>query len=197
MSVKSLVQSSLTNSHSVNSMLGRYESNYFHHLETVRLSSSASSITFSNLERYADFQHLQIRGVSRSTGAVNEDTQVIRFNGDSGTNYASHYLYGVSGTPSAGVYGTSVTYAQSTLIPGANIATGIFAPILMDIVDPFSSNKYKTLKTLSGYTGSAIFIKTGLWMSLSPITSIQLFSPSGYSLSAGSRLSLYGFKASA
>lgn len=192
MAVKSLAQSSLLKSPNHNSMLGDYESNYFHHLETVRLSSTAASISFTNLERYADFEHLQIRMIAGLTSGL--DGFNLTFNGDTNANYSDHPLY-ADGTS---VYSAAVANASRmavNLLPGdANVYGGS----IVDFLDAFSTTKYKTVKSFFGESGSNRYVelRSGSWRSLSAISSISMVPNSG-SLKSGSRFSLYGFKVKA
>ena len=197
MAVRSLAQSSLVEPFSNNSLLAGYESNYFHHLETVRLSSTAATIEFSNLARYSDFQHLQIRYSARSTRSSTNDDFYVRFNGDTGANHAQHYFRGSgSAMESANLQtsGTNGVFQYQSLTGSTNTANS-FAAGVIDILNPFETTKYKTTRTLTGFTGSLsrVLFESGLWMSTDAVTSITL---DGYlgDFVAGSRFSLYGLK---
>ena len=63
-------------------------------LETTVLGSDTASVTFSNLNTYSAYKHLQIRLVARSTNASASRSVRIQFNGDTASNYAYHYLLG-------------------------------------------------------------------------------------------------------
>ena len=198
MAVRSLAQSSLVEPFSNNSLLAGYESNYFHHLETVRLSSTAATIEFSNLARYSDFQHLQIRYSARSTRSSTNDDFYVRFNGDTGANHSQHYIRGSgTATESANLQTSAIdgVFQYQALTGSTNTATS-FAAGVIDILNPFETTKYKTTRTLTGFTGSLsrVLFESGLWMSTDAVTSITL---DGYigDFAAGSRFSLYGLKA--
>ena len=170
-------------------MLAGYESNYFHHLETVRLSSSAASVTFSNLSRYSDFQHLQIR-ISNKSAGINSQLY-LKFNGDSGSNYVIHELLG-TGSNIESYAGVSQSRIQLVQMPPTTGFTGG----VVDILDPFETTKNKTTRMFSGQAEGVfnqIRLGSGLWLNTSAITSITL--EGGVSISAGSRFSLYGLKA--
>lgn len=201
MAVKSLAQSSLVEPQIRNSMLAGYESNYFHHLETVRLSSTAASVTFSNLARYSDFQHLQIRYVVKTGRASLADDMVVRFNGDSATNYTFHSLIGPgSSAPfSSGSANMSGIYGYS-IIAGGTSAAQIYSPGVLDILDPFETVKNTTTRQLIGTVipgQTYIMLHSGVWRNTSAIDSINLSPISGNGFLAGSRFSLYGIKARA
>ncbi len=194
MAVKSLAQSSILQPNNVNSMLGSYESNYFHHLETVRLGGSAASVTFSNLAQYADYQHLQIRMVGRTTRAVSEDGSTSIFlNGDTTSNYRSHYLVGTGSSVVSYDNGTNMGLGS---YPGANAGASQFLGSVIDILDPFEANKNKTIRVLAGMPGSfnSVRLNSGVWFNTNALTSIQITANLA-SWAAGTRFSLYGIKA--
>jgi hypothetical protein len=194
MAVKSLAQSSILQPSGVNSLLGDYESNYFHHLETVRLGGSAASVTFSNLAQYSDYQHLQIRMV----GVTSADSNVrFRLNGDTGNNYAFHNLYGSgSGTPISGaVTSTNGGYLGYSKLTATN---SICFGAVLDLLDAYETNKYKTGRCSYGNRHSStdplVMLNSSLWQSTNALTQISFYPESG-TLNAGSRFSLYGLKA--
>jgi hypothetical protein len=192
MAVKNLSNSSILQPASVNSMLGDYESNYFHHLETVRLGSAASSVTFSNLSQYSDFQHLQLRIV----GSTSVDTNLrFRLNEDTGSNYAFHTFYSSgSGGPFAGsvtsTNGGYFGYSKSTAPNAAQFVS------VIDFLDAFDTAKNKVARVLYGnrHSGSdpLFMLNSSLWMNNSAINSISFYNEGGGTIREGSRLSLYG-----
>lgn len=191
MAVKSLAQSSLVIAPPTNSLLGRYQPNAFHHLETVRLASSATSLTFSNLDRYSDYQHLQIRVVGRSSRAADNDNLSIQFNADSGANYSFHRLYGQSSVVSnAGSNETKIS------IPGfgAN-SPALFSGHVIDIVDPFETTKFTTIRSIGGVSSILIGLTSGSWRNTAAVSSITFDTDVAGDLLSGSRFSLYGIKA--
>ena len=62
----------------------------FESISTVSGTGSNSSVTFSSIP--ADYQHLQIRWISKSTNAGSFNW--LNFNSDTSSVYANHYLYG-------------------------------------------------------------------------------------------------------
>jgi hypothetical protein len=194
MAVRSLAQSSLVEPSSTNSMLAGYSGNDFHHLETVRLSSSAASVTFSNLARYSDFQHLQIRAVARSNRSGTGGLAVnITLNGVT-TGYQTHLLYG------RGSSVLSAAYAGRGIerMTNAGSEANAFGAFVTDILDPFETTKNTTIRSLGGYsaTDPIISLTSTGWFNTASVTSIQLSDPDA-SFIAGSRFSLYGLKARA
>jgi hypothetical protein len=193
MAVRSLAQSSIRQSPSVNSMLAGYQGNQFHHLETIRLSSNATSIEFINLARYADYQHLQIRAaICDAVSFQDASSYRLRFNGDSGANYSWHQLKGNGSAVS------SSAGANQSGIFGENGGQTRFSATVIDILDPFDTAKHTTTRTLDGYANSSrgIVLGSGSWRNTTSITSLS-FTTEGFGFISGSRFSLYGLKARA
>ncbi len=165
-------------------------------LETTVLTGSQASVEFTNLtSKYAStYQHLQIRFLVRSTNAVNTTSGSMRFNGDTGNNYAWHSLEGNgSSVLSAAASSQSDMFLMVGGVPGNSAASGIFGAGVFDILDPFEA-KNKTVRALQGYGGGPIRLNSGLWINTTSVTSATLFPQTG-SWIAGSRFSLYGLKA--
>jgi hypothetical protein len=207
MAAKSLKRSSITSFEKYDSLLvgnDPYSPNALDLLETVTLTSSQSSVTFSNLSQYASaYKHLKVVVVARtSRECCNNDTVGIRLNGDSGTNYSSHWIM----KESSSIFGTGNSVAGNHVFTGYSAAGGTagageFGSYETVILDAFSPSKSKTLKTEFGFmsSGSATVsgISSGAWHSLSPVSSISfhpIHGPGTWQIVQGSRLSLYGIK---
>ena len=165
-------------------------------LDEEILLSAQSSVTFSSLSTYAaDYQHLQIRATYRDTSGNLFSAVLIRFNADTTSSYAEHFLYGGSSV----VSGANAT--QNEIRIGANMGggatAGAFSPLVMDILDPFSGSKNTTMRNFGGrLTGSSsqdfVQITSGLYFKTDALTEINIRPESG-SLATGSRFSLYGY----
>jgi len=164
-------------------------------LETTTLTSSASSVTFSSLGSYSDYAHLQIRAVIKTDRAGNLDNLIGRLNGDTGTNYSRHYLYG-NGSSVGSASSTPVDRMYMGRLPGDRTA-GSFSPTIIDILDFSSSAKNTTLRTLNGNLdgtyATEIYFTGNAWFDTDPVTSIELYGNSS-NLDTGTRFSLYGIK---
>jgi hypothetical protein len=168
----------------------------FESIATVSVGAGgSSSITFSSIS--ADYAHLQIRGIARSNRSSDLDTLQIRFNGDTGTNYSRHYLYADGSSVSAGA-DTSTTFANVGLLTGANAGSSMFGANIIDILDYANTNKFKTIRCLSGEdrNGSGdLQFASGLWRNTNAITSITIISQAGVStMQQYSHFALYGIK---
>jgi hypothetical protein len=166
-------------------------------LETTTLTTSASSVTFSGLGAYSDYKHLQLRSVMRSTRASIADSTVLQFNGDTGTNYANHYIRG-SGSSVSSSNQTGRTDIILGNAPAASSGTGVFTGQILDILDFGSSSKNTTIRELSGFEDGSnlkeIRLSSGVYLSTDAITSLTIFYITGPAIEVGSRLSLYGIK---
>jgi hypothetical protein len=166
-------------------------------LETQILGSTQASVTFSSLGDYAtDYKHLQIRMLTRSTRASNIDLLNFRFSGDTGSNYSHHELGGGGGGSTAySGAATSTAFMTQGYTSGNTTAANSFGAHICDILDPFSTTKNKTIKSLGGYTGVTQYVTlfSGNHRNTAAITSIFIQTQIG-SLVAGSRFSLYGIK---
>ena len=168
-------------------------------LETTTLATSASSVTFSGLGAYSDYKHLQIRAVTRDTRAISGANNVImRFNSDTGSNYFQlQYIKGDGSTATSGTEGTA-SYILPYTEPSASDTTDAFAGAVIDLLDPFNSNKYTTSRSLRGVNLDAAYstqvgLSSGIWLNTASLITITLQPVIG-SFAANSRISLYGVK---
>jgi hypothetical protein len=165
-------------------------------LETTVLGSAAASVTFSSLDSYSNYKHLQIRLAAQSSRTAFDIDEVdLTFNSDTGANYAYHNLYGEgSSVLSGGAYSVnSIAIGQvSTSLTSANA----FSSNVIDILDFNSSSKNTTVRSLSGMIGTTRYrarLSSGVWLNTASVTSIRLLCGSA-NFVAGSRFSLYGIK---
>lgn len=204
MGIKSLSNSSgIVNFQKHQSMLAGIELNKFHHLETVRLGSSAASVEFTNLGQYSDFQHLQIRMVARSDEAGSSNLRDLRIqaNADTGSNYAAHVMRaGGDGNVYSNAAASQSSVATSfPVFPRPSNPTTQFGAVILDVLDAFETTKYTTFRMLGGAKPDGedhIWLGSGLWMNTNALTEIKLFANSG-NFGSNSRFSLYGLKARA
>jgi hypothetical protein len=166
-------------------------------ISTTILGSTTASVTFSNLGDYSSiYKHLQLRITSRSPNTeVNGSYLTLRFNGVSTSTYDSHWLFGSgSAAGSFALPGYAEIYLQRTA--NANSAANAFGASLVDILDPYSSTKNKTVRYQGGSGVSTglwpVTLGSGLWRNTASVTSITIGGDS--TMLTGSRLSLYGIK---
>jgi hypothetical protein len=172
---------------------GAYDS-----IATVTVGAGgASTITFSSIP--STYTHLQIRMMARSTSAGLDGSYFdIRLNGDSGSNYSYHALFGNGSSASAaGLSSQTASYLQRFASAGAS--SGVFGAGVLDVLDYANTNKNKTLRTLGGFDGNSvygsIYLTSAVWMSTSAVSSIVLTADSGgANFAQYSQFALYGVK---
>lgn len=162
----------------------------FESIQTITVGAGgASSVSFTSIPQ--TYTHLQVRFIGRWTAAgTGEGAGRILINGSALDR--SHYIVGdgsTSGSASPGPFYTSFPNA------GQN---GFNAGVL-DILDYTSTNKTKTLKTISGYdnngAGVSLFLLYGgLENTLSAITSLTFDSSTALTFGQHSQFALYGIK---
>jgi hypothetical protein len=162
-------------------------------LETTTLTTSASSVTFSGLDAYSDYKHLQIRAVVRGSTLIRVALQA-NFNGDTSGNYTLHLLSGNGSSVTSEGY-TGLTYAEMGQFPGGGVADSWGANIV-DILDFSSSTKKTTTRTQAGWHASSdprTQLESALWNDTSAVTSIAL-TPGAGQFVAGTRISMIGIR---
>ena len=152
-------------------------------------SGGASSISFTGIP--LGYKHLQIRNSYMQTSGGQNVT--ARFNGDTGANYSYHNFY-ADGAGSAGANGSG---GSSVMYCGySQVNTTYYTSIdIIDILDYSNTNKYKTMKSLSGSdaNGSGLIrIASGSWQSVNPVETITI--TSGADFAQHSTFALYGVK---
>jgi hypothetical protein len=156
-------------------------------------SGGASNVEFTSIP--ATYTHLQIRGIARTDRSATGDWLEIQLNSDTASNYNDHYLAGNGASASAGYQAT--TYMEINRFPAASSTASIFGVAVTDILDYANTNKYKTIRTLSGndQNGSGeIHLASGLWRNTSAITSVKILPGAGSNLVQYTQFALYGIK---
>jgi len=166
-------------------------------ISTTILGSATSSVTFSSLGDYSStYKHLQLRISSRTTSTeVNGSFLTLRFNGISTTTYDNHHLFGNGSAAGSFALTTQAEiYLQRTT--NSNSAANAFGASVVDILDPYSTTKNKTVRYQGASSVSTGFwnvtLGSGLWRNTSSVTSITITGDA--TMVAGSRLSLYGIR---
>lgn len=171
----------------------------FESIATVTVgTNSPTTITFSSIP--GTYSHLQIRGISRCGRTDGDDNYILRFNSDSNANYANHKLFGSGAAVDASNASDQDRINVDFAISSTWIGTNNFSPLILDILDYANTNKYKTVRYITGFDSNdgnrdRITIASGLWRSSSAITSITLEADASQTLSQYTKLALYGIKA--
>ena len=167
----------------------------FESIATVSVGGGgAATVSFTSIP--ATYTHLQIRGIAKTTTSATKDFEVLymRFNGDTGSNYAFHILVG-SGTSAAAGNGVNQSLMFGPYASKSGLADA-FAGTVMDILDYANTNKYKTARILTGIDMNGvgeIAFQSGLWTNTNAITSITIY-PNANNIAQYSHFALYGIR---
>lgn len=160
-------------------------------ISTITLGSTGG-VSFTSIP--STYKHLQLR-----CSLIGNDASLItvRYNGDTGTNYARHWILG-DGTNVLLNGEQNMSYWRGGVTPNSGVTTTIFTPVIIDIID-YASTKYKTSRSFNGFDlngtwGQGVYMLSGLWMDSSAINQIDLNIQTSNGFIAGSVFSLYGIK---
>ena len=159
-------------------------------------AGGTSAVTFSSIP--STFKHLQVRCINRdSTSTYVSNDLYMTFNGDTGSNYSLHRLYG-TGSSAAADSGTTIPYMligqQATSLASANF----FGANVIDILEYTNTNINKTARALGGVdlngnTDGRMMFQSGSWRNTAAITSISFRASTG-NLAQNSTFALYGIR---
>jgi len=165
-------------------------------LESTVLTSSASSVSFTGLDGYSDYKHLQIRATGRTTAANTNSTAQIRFNSVSTSNNSWHEMFGQGSSVSSQAWASQTSIGLGNL-HGGNSGANEFSGWVIDILDFSSGSKNTTVRYLNGKHDSAgldlIRFGSGAYYSTDAVASLEILF-GGNSAAIGSRFSLMGVK---
>ena len=159
---------------------GAYDS-----IATAVGTGSSGTITFSSIP--STYTHLQIRLIANTGASANIN---VRYNSDTGSNYAYHQLVGDGSSASA------AAVSSSTVQYGGYSTSSDYGVAVIDILDYANTNKYKTLRSLHGSDANGaglVLLRSGLWQNTNAINTINLISTSG-NFTTGSSFALYGIR---
>jgi hypothetical protein len=162
---------------------------------TVVGSGGVNSVIFNDIPQ--TYKHLQIRILSRDVrSGVSVNSVFTNLNGDFGTNYSQHGLYG-SGSAAFATGSASQNYGVLHQEASGSAAANVFGAGIIDILDYTNTNKYTTMRGLTGYDDNSagrVALWSSLWVDTSAVTSIMFTNSTNVNFSQYSRFSLYGIK---
>jgi len=147
---------------------------------TVGTSTSSVTLSLTGISGYTD---LVIVANGTSSG---DASFMMRFNGDSASNYSTTYLYG---TGSSAVSGRA---SNDTYIVGMGRTNTTGGASIIHLQNYANTTTYKTVLGRGSAAASLVIAAVGLWRSTSAITSILITPESSNTISVGSTFSLYG-----
>ena len=157
-------------------------------IATTTLGSNATSYTFSSIpSTYTDLI------IVCRAGALSNSDLTFRFNGDTGTNYSSTFMYG-DGTNAGAARTTSVSFGYSDYY--GSIETLGNSVHIIQIMNYSNTTTYKTVlaRGNNASTGRGVDAVANLWRSTAAINSVTLIGANA-NIIAGSTFTLYGIKA--
>ena len=158
-------------------------------IATTTTSGSASTYTFSSIpSTYTDL----ILVVSGTNSSGSTEDLMVRYNGDSATNYSRTFLEQNSSSSSSGR-----TSNQTYAIIGGYIPPGRNFVSIFQFLNYSNTTTYKTSLSRANESGTsyALYATVGLWRSTSAINSVQVFWPSAGNFGNGTTMTLYGITA--
>lgn len=164
----------------------------FDALATVTVpSGGVASVTFAGIPN--TYKHLQIRTIAKSTSTASQGD--LTFNGDTGSNYAWHQLFGNGSSA-----GADNSTSRANIVGVASLVTSsnanVFSASIVDILDYANTTKNKTVRHLVGQEDNStgvISLNSGLWQNTAAINTITITARSN-AIAQFSQFTLYGVK---
>lgn len=160
-------------------------------IASTTLGSATTTVSFTNLP--SGFTDL-IVNVSNARHSFVDGGGIsdigLRFNGDSGNNYSSTDVQGSGASVASG----RVTNTNGIFVfwAGSTASLGMWTAQIMGYSN---SNVFKTTLTSAAIASGRVGRLVGLWRNTAAITSLDVTVSSGYTISSGAVISLYGIKA--
>jgi hypothetical protein len=162
----------------------------FESIATVFGNGSSDTVTFSSIP--GTYKHLQLRTANWASGA---SAATILFNG--GGTYSYHFTFGTGSGTGGSAEGTSDTILRTAIRAGGGTAN-LYGVAIIDILDYTNTNKFKTVRSLTGRDengGGIISFVSGLYQSTTAITSMTIQNNSfSQPWTTASSFALYGIK---
>ena len=157
-------------------------------IATTTLGSAASSVTFSSISgSYTDLVYIMnVKGAS-----VNYP--ILRFNGDTGTNYSRTVLTG-NGSTATSERRTNQNYMAINYNASTDTSNFNYNEII-HIQNYSNTTTYKTTLYRANNAATGTDAGVGLWRSTAAITQIDILSNDSTNFAAGSIFTLYGILA--
>lgn len=156
-----------------------------------------SSISFTSIP--STFKHLQVRLIARSNRAsFTQDIIRIRYNSDTGSNYAYHMVEGTGVNPASTNSGSSTASPWLMFTGGATATASVFNGAVIDILDYTNTNKNTTTRALQGLdqntSDSRVGLASILWNNTAAVTSLEISPIYGTGFVEYTHAALYGIK---
>lgn len=161
-------------------------------IASATATGGETSITLSSIPQTYKALHIRTNFRRNAAGGFQVG---LRFNGDTGTNYAYQYAKG-SGSAATYPLGSTINFIFGVDAPTNTQLANVWGVGIFDIDDYASTTKGKTVRYRGGFdnnqvTSAAATTGSGWWTTTSAITSITIYSQ-GDAFAAGSVVNLYG-----
>ena len=172
--------------------------NSYESIATVLVGSGGqASINFASIP--STFKHLQVRLIARSNrSGFSQDIIRIRYNGDTGSNYAYHMVEGTGVTPASTNAGSATADPWVMFSTGATATASVFNAGVIDVLDYTNTNKNTTTRALTGLdqntSDSRLGLGSVLWNNTAAVTSLNIAPIYGTGFVEHSSFALYGIK---
>ena len=160
-------------------------------IASTTLSSAAATVTFSGIP--STYTDLVIRMSTRVDYATNDGNILIRFNGDTASNYSYTFVYG-NGSSTVSSRGSTTRIIGASATQGTSSTSSTFATAELYIPNYLvSQNKPLSIDSATENNATEAFrtANAGLWRNTAAITSINL---EGGNFVSGSTFDLYGIE---
>jgi hypothetical protein len=157
-------------------------------IATTTLGSATQTVTFSSISQsYTDLV-IVINNVKHSyAGSDTVQDNVLQFNSDTGSNYSFTRMSGDGSSAESG-RASNITAIQAAY-PMASATAG--GTLILNVQNYSNSTTYKTvLIRTAASTKTSVYVD--LWRNTAAITSMVVGASSGYTLSAGTIITIYG-----
>jgi hypothetical protein len=162
-------------------------------IQSIVLSTSASSVTFSDIPQ--DYSDLVLVCSLIFVGTPGGQSSSLQFNQDTGSNYSYTRL---DGSESTVVSGRSANNTTIYLSGSGDGSTTTPSTTITHIANYANSNTNKTILSRGSWNGTTkeVDARVGLWRNTSAITNILVLSYAS-NFASGSTFDLYGIKSGA
>ena len=167
-------------------------------IATVTVGSPQATISFTSIP--ANYKHLQIRAIVRSSTSGADAWVLYTLNSDTtSSNYDGHY-FGGNGTnvdsPFSGFVNNDDGNIVGRAMGSASGADNNFAANIIDILDYADTSKYKVARNLTGQDNNGsrnlIMLESNLWRNTAAISSISFTTANNFA--QYTQFALYGIK---
>jgi hypothetical protein len=155
---------------------------------------SGSSVSFTSIP--STYTHLQIRYLARDNASGTLRDMNLRFNNDTGSNYAFHFLRGSGSVVGISGAASFSSIQANDVLTGATSTANIYGVGIIDIHDYASTTKNTTVRWFSGndQNGSGYAsLSSGLYINTAAVDRIDITQ----NFAAGTIFALYGIKEAA